>query len=596
MAKPRYADRLLLQRLFQQIRSHWPHIMLIFLLDLLAVPLALLGPLPLKIAVDTVIGTNPLPPFLHAVLPAAAVQTALTLLLFAAVLQVLVVLLSRLRDLATHVLQTYTGEALTLSFRSTLFHHVQRLAFTFHDSHGTADTIYRIQYDAPSIQWLTIYGAIPLVTAGLTLVSMIYVTARLDWQLALVALAVLPFLAVFPRIYNRRMRGRYIDVKELESATLGIVQEVLAAIRVVKAFKREDYEQERFERQSSASMQGRVRLAVAEGAFSLLTNVTTAIGTATVLYIGVRSVLAGSLTLGDLLLVLSYLTQLYGPLQTISGKVADLQWALASLQRAFELQDERIEVNERPHARALKRCAGAIALQEVSFAYDPQYPILDRVSFTLEAGTRLGIAGRTGAGKSTLVSLLARFYDPIGGRILLDGVDLRDYKLNDLRNQFAIVLQEPVLFSTSVAENIAYGRPGADCKDIEAAARAANAHDFIKALPGGYDTLVGERGLRLSGGERQRIALARAFLKDAPILILDEPTSSVDAVTEASIIDAMNRLMNGRTTLMIAHRLSTLDVCDARIDMEYGRIIHATGRIGHADLTCTNGQVNLTSR
>jgi ATP-binding cassette subfamily B protein len=225
-----------------------------------------------------------------------------------------------------------------------------------------------------------------------------------------------------------------------------------------------------------------------------------------------------------------------------------------------------------------------VEFRGVGFAYDAQNLILDDVSFAIQAGTRLGIAGRTGAGKTTLVSLLMRFYDPSAGQILLDGVDLRDYKLADLRRQFAIVLQEPVLFSTSIAENIAYGRPGASFQDIAAAARVANAHDFISALPDGYDTLVGERGMRLSGGERQRIALARAFLKDAPILILDEPTSAIDTATEAMIIEAMQRVMAGRTTLMIAHRLSTLDVCDARIVIEHGHIANAMGQVEYAGL------------
>jgi ATP-binding cassette subfamily B protein len=281
---------------------------------------------------------------------------------------------------------------------------------------------------------------------------------------------------------------------------------------------------------------------------------------------------------------MAYLTQLYGPLAAIGDKIIGLQSYVASIKRAFELLDEVPDVAERPHARTLKRADGAVEFHGVGFAYDSQNPVLDDISFAIPAGTRLGIAGRTGAGKSTLVSLLMRFYDPSAGQIFLDGVDLRDYKLADLRHQFAIVLQESVLFSTSIAENIAYGRPGASFQDIVEAAKVANAHDFISALPDGYDTLVGERGMRMSGGERQRIALARAFLKDAPILILDEPTSAIDVATEALIMEAMQRVMAGRTTLMIAHRLSTLDVCDARIVIEHGRLVEATGNI-HMDMS-----------
>jgi ATP-binding cassette subfamily B protein len=486
--------------LLQQTRPYWHHIVGIFLLDLVATPLALLGPIPLKIAVDTVLGSDPLPGFLDTLLPDVGRHGSLWLLSVAAVLQVLVVLFSQLQVLGSYVLRTHIGEGLTLDFRARLFQHVQRLAFSFHDARGTADTIYRIQYDAPAIQWLTIHGVVPLVAAAVTLLSMIYVTARFDWQLALVALTIVPVIAILPQVYSRRMYGQYRDAKELESSTLGIVQEVLTALRVVKAFGREEHEQERFIGQSSAGMRARIRLAFAESAFGLLINVTTAVGTALVLFIGVRGVQTERLTLGELLIVLAYLTQLYGPLSTIGDTVARLQASLASIRRAFELLDEVPEVAERPRARVLKQTSGAIEFRQVAFAYNGQHRILDNVSFAIRAGTRLGIAGRTGVGKSTLVSLLTRFYDPHAGQILLDGVDLREYKLADLRHQFAIVLQEAVLFSTSIAENIAYGRPRATFQDIVAAAKAANAHDFIVDLPNGYDTLVGERGMRLSGG------------------------------------------------------------------------------------------------
>ena len=579
MATTRASQQTLSRRLLHQVWPYWPYVVGIFLLDLVATPLALLGPVPLKIAVDTVVGSQPLPSLLRALLPDPATHSKLLLLGVAAGLLVFVVFLTHLQALGSYVLRTHTGEWLTLHFRGLLFRHVQRLAFAFHDARGTADTIYRIQYDAPSVQWLTIHGAIPLLTSAITLLSMLYVTACLDWQLALVAMSIIPFLMAIPKIYDCRMRGQYTSVKELESSSLGIVHEVLTALRVVKAFGREDHEQERFVAQSTAGMGARIRLAFAESAFGLLSNVMTAIGTALVLYIGVRSVLVSRLTLGELFMVITYLTQLYAPLNAIGDKIIGLQTYIASIKRAFELLDEVPDVAERPHARPLKRATGAIEFCDVGFAYDRENLVLDGVSFAIAAGTRLGIAGRTGAGKSTLMSLLMRFYDPSRGQILLDGVDLRDYKLAELRNQFAIVMQETVLFSTSIAENIAYGRPGASFQDIVTAAKVANAHDFIVTLPDGYDTLVGERGLRLSGGERQRIALARAFLKDAPILILDEPTSAIDVVTEALIMEAMQRVMAGRTTLMIAHRLSTLEVCDARLVIEHGRLVEATGNI-----------------
>ena len=278
------------------------------------------------------------------------------------------------------------------------------------------------------------------------------------------------------------------------------------------------------------------------------------------------------MTVGELIYVLHLVAQLYEPLKTISKKMTSMQSHLAGAERVFALLDESTDVVERPDARPLVRAAGAMAFRHVSFAYEKEWPVLQDISFEIGPGTCLGIAGTTGAGKTTLVSLLTRFYDPTAGEILLDGVPLCDYKLADLRNQFAIVLQEPVLFSTSIAENIDYARPGASESEIVAAAKAANAHDFITRLPQGYETLVGERGMRLSGGERQRISIARAFLKDAPILILDEPTSSVDMKTEAAIVEAMERLVQGRTTFIITHRPSALRHCDVIARIDGGRL------------------------
>jgi ATP-binding cassette subfamily B protein len=273
---------------------------------------------------------------------------------------------------------------------------------------------------------------------------------------------------------------------------------------------------------------------------------------------------------------MGYLAQLYLPVQVISKSITSMQSALAGAERAFALLDEVPDVAERPDGRPLGRAAGAVSFRAVSFAYDGGAPVLRDVTFEVPPGTRLGIAGETGAGKTTLIGLLARFYDPTAGQILLDGIDLRDYRLADLRQQFGIVLQDTVLFSTTVAENIAYARPQATEAEIIEAAKAANAHDFILGLPDGYQTVVGERGMRLSGGERQRIALARAFLKDAPILILDEPTSSLDERTEAGVMEAMERLMRGRTTFMIAHRLTTLANCEVRLEIEDGRVRQVT--------------------
>jgi len=577
-------DLLLMQRLARFSRPYLLHILGLCLLSFVATPLTLLSPLPLKIAVDTVIGSKPLPGFAAALTPDSFEQSAGAMLALAAGLLLAVTLATQLVSVGTAILRTLTSEKLLLAFRAVLLRHVQRLSLTHHDQKSTADSIYRIQYDANAIQYIAVDGVIPFVTAGLTLVGMIYVTVLLDWQLALVALSVAPPLILIARHRRRRLRSISREVKRLESSVLKVVQEVLGTLRVVKAFSQEDREHERFVQHSTHGMRRRIALAFVEGRYGTLNAMVTAVGTATVLVVGVRHVQAGTLTLGDLLMVMAYIARLYEPLRTIGRKAGSLQSHLASAERAFELLDTEPDVVERPLARRLQRARGEIVLQNVGFSYRKGSPVLRDLSFRIPAGTRVGISGRTGAGKTTLASLVMRFHDPDAGRILLDGVDLRDYKLADLRDQFAIVLQEPVLFSTTIAVNIAYGRPDATQSDIEKAARLANAHDFILGLPEGYDTEVGERGMMLSGGERQRISLARAFLKDAPILILDEPTSSVDTRTESAIMEAMERLMQGRTTLIIAHRQSTLKGCALQVDLDAEGNLHGSSAMSDLDL------------
>jgi ATP-binding cassette subfamily B protein len=540
---------------------------------MLAAPLALAAAVPLKIAVDSLIGSRPLPGLLAACLPAGTHSGSAIALASVAALMVVIAVLTQLLNFASSILRSYTGEHLVLHFRARLFRHCQRLSLAYHDSRGTSDSTYRIQWDAPCVQWIIVDGLIPLASAGLTLVLMFAVVVRLDWRLGLVSTGVCPLLFLITRRYKIRLRARSHDVKEFDSSVLSLQQEVFSAIRVVKAFGQEDREHVRFIERAKAGLWARVKLAMEESSFAALMSMTFAIGMATVLFIGVRDVQSGNLTLGELLLVVTYLVQVYAPLELISKKIGDMEASLVSAERAFSVLDEATEVAERTDARSLCRATGAISFRDVSFAYTPGRSVLSGISFEVPSGSRVGIAGTTGAGKTTLVSLLTRFYDPTAGQITLDGIDLRDYRLADLRGQFAIVQQEPVLFSASIAENIAYARPDAALEEVIAAAKAANMHDAIIRLPNRYDTQVGERGMQLSGGERQRISLARAFLKDAPLLILDEPTSSVDIVTEAAIMEAFDRLINGRTVFIIAHRLTTLDGCDIQLRLERGSLV-----------------------
>ena len=570
-------DLALYRRLVRQVAPSWRLVVGVFLVGLLASPLALLAPLPLKIAVDTVLGTHPLPRVLDGLLPEGARSTSALLVLVGA-LAIVITVASQLQAAAQKYLTVLAGERVQLAFRARIFRHLQRMSLSYHDTIGTADSVYRIQQDAPAIRSIVIDGFIPLVSSAVTLASMIYVTVRIDWQLALVALAASPPLLMIARAYRPRLRAQSRDVRRLESAALAVIHEVLGALRVVKVFGQEEREGDRFVRRSDEGVRGRVRLALGEGRFSVALGLLVGIGTTLVLFLGIAHVQAGTLSLGSLLLVMGYVAKLFDPMKTIGRKVATLQGYLASAERAFAVLDQEPDVEERPDAHPLERARGSITFEHVSFSYAPDRRVLHDVSFTIAAGTSVGIEGTTGAGKTTIISLLTRLYDPTEGRVLLDGVDVRDYRRADVRRQFAVVLQDSVLFSASIAENIAYAVPGASRDEIVVAARVANAHEFIERLPQGYDTEVGERGVKLSGGQRQRIALARAFLTDSPVLILDEPTSGVDAHTEAAIVEALGRLQEGRTVIIISHRPSAVARCTAMLTIERGRVVADTSR------------------
>ncbi len=566
------AESTLYRFLVQQGRPYSRNLAAILALSLLSAPLALLTPVPLKVAIDSAVGSRPPPAFLRPFLG----DTHSSILIGVVILLLVVALMSELQQLALSQMRAYTGEQIVMRLRTRLFGHLQRLSLSYHDAQGTPDSVYRLQYDAATIRYVVVDGLIPFIAAGVTLASMIIVTARIDWQLALVALAVSPFLYLSAAIYRRRMRTGARGVKKLESEALGVVQEVLTVLRVVKVFGQEQREEERFARCATSGVRARLRLVLLDGLFGLLVGAITAAGSGAVLLIGVSHVRSGAMTLGDLVLILGYLTQLYVPLKTMSKQLNQVQDSMASAERIYSLLANEPEVPEHPGTPSRSRSSGALVFDNVSFAYDGRTPALRNVSFKIEPGSRVGVEGFTGAGKTTLVSLIARFYDPSAGRILLDGVDLRDYRLEDLRRQMAFVLQEPVLFATSIAENIAYARLDATEDEIVAAAKTACAHEFITALPDGYETLVGERGMRLSGGERQRLSLARAFLKDAPILILDEPTSALDAATEAELLVLQERVMEGRTAIVVAHRPRLLEGCDLRLRVESGALVTRT--------------------
>ncbi len=572
------------KRLAILARPMWLQLTGIIGLTLLATPLALLSPLPLKIAIDSVLNDLALPHWLSQLLPAAASSSKRSELFVAAGLLLAVAMLASLQSLASWLLQTYAGEKLVHDFRGQLLWHVQRLSLAFHDRRGPNDTAYRIQYDAPAVQNILIQGAVPLVTSGFSFVAMLWVTACINWQLAIISVLLSPLLFLLARNSSRKVRAGYDEVKQLDSSAMLVMHEALSSVRAVKAFVQEGYEDELFRRKSRLRMREQVRLASIQASFHVLIGLTIALGTAAALVVGVSQVQQGRISVGELLLVMAYMAQLYEPLRTISTKIPELQSSIVSAERAFSLLDECPEPAEVGTPLPKQRVRGEIEFKQVSFQYTAGRRVLDNISFKIPAGCCVGIVGPSGSGKTTLFNLLTRFYEPMEGQVLLDGVDLRNCKLTDLRRQFSIVLQEPMLFSTTVAGNIAYARPNASRSEIVGAAKLANADKFILRLPNGYDTPIGEGGARLSGGERQRVAIARAFLNDAPLIILDEPTSAVDIKTESIIMEAVEKLMRGRTTFMIAHRLSTLERCDVVLVMKEGRLNMVTSDLAEAKL------------
>jgi ATP-binding cassette, subfamily B, bacterial len=563
----------ILFRVFGLAKPYWFQLLVLFFINLLSTPLALLNPVPLKIVVDTAFGEEPLPGPIRRLFPPDFDFSLTWILALASGLIIVTALLSQVQGLFSWILQSYTGEKLVQKFRAVLFNHIQRLSLAYHDRTGISDSIYRIQYDAYAIWTLVVNGLSPFVTNLFTVAGMLYIMAVINLNFSLIAMAVMPGFIYFTRRSSAKLKTEWFKVKEVESSAMAVVHEAMSALRVVKAFVQEDYEERRFLKRSTEAVKGQMRLAYIGGWFNLVIGLLVAAGTALVLYLGALYVHQGRITLGELIIIMTYLAQLYGPLQALSRHITGLQQSLVGIERAYALIDSEKDVREAEHPVPVRNLTGLVVFDRVVFEYKPGEPVIRDLSFEIKPGQRVGIMGTTGSGKTTMLNLLARFYDPSSGSIVVDGRDIRDYRLSDYRSQFSIVLQEPVLFSTTIGENISYGRSDAGLHEIHEAARAANAHGFISKLEKGYDSEVGERGMQLSGGERQRISIARAFLKNAPILILDEPTSSVDIATEASIMEAMDRLMEGRTTFLITHRLETLIKCDALIHLENGIMV-----------------------
>jgi ATP-binding cassette subfamily B protein/subfamily B ATP-binding cassette protein MsbA len=538
------------------------------------VALGALQPWPLKIVIDNVLDSadHPLPEPWRSWVEGFTGGSLVALLVLVVAGGVLLQIVNQLVTAYATRIQADTGQRMVYRLRERLFDHLQALGLHHHVKTTTGDAVYRIDADAYAVDSLVMSGLLPLATAVATLVVMFAILARLELSVALLSLSIVPFLFLCLRYYTRTLAARMERVKELESGLIARLYEVFSAIRLVKSFARETHEADRYARAGREVMAARIAVTWQEALFGALVGTITILGTALVVVVGGVHVLRGRMTLGELTVVIAYLGAVYGPLSSIAHTTGSLQGAVAGARRVRAALATLPETRDRPGAIEAARLTGEIRFENVGFAYPDGTNVLDGITFSARPGEMVAIVGLTGAGKTTLVSLIPRFYDVTRGRILLDGVDVRDYRIRSLRGRIAIVLQDPVLLSGTIADNIRYGRLEATDDEVEQAARAAHAHEFVARLPKQYETEIAEAGGGLSGGERQRLSMARAILKNAPILLLDEPTSSLDAISEEVVFAALRRLRAGRTTLVIAHRLSTVRDADRILILDGGRI------------------------
>jgi len=576
-----------LGRAFQFFRPDASRLTAVGALMLLSIGANLLKPWPLALIVDSVLGDKPLPAWLRS-MSGPLDKSGLLLALAAGVLVL------QLGQSALSSAQNYIAIQVGLRglrrVRDEVFACLQRLSLRFHQGSRSGDIIHRAAWDTYSFQTLFQQGMVTAGTALLSLVLMVVVMIQVNVQLTLVSLALVPALVLVIRHFGRRMTERGADAQQADSQVTSFVQQSITALPLIQSYTREEQEQSAFTSRTSTAMDKRLTQHGWELLYWLAISAVFALGTAGIVWLGSRQVLAGTLSIGELLIFLAYLTHLYEPLNQLSHVGATVANAIVGTQRVFEILDTPEEVKDAPDARPVVNsrqpsstttqtgvgtllASGAIEFTNVSFSYQKEQPVLRDVSFRIGAGQSAAIIGPSGVGKTTLLNLLPRFFDPTEGAVKLDGADLRGLRLKDLRRQVALVLQEPILLPAGIAENIAYGNPQASRAEIEAAARSANADKFIAKFQNGYDTVVGDGGTRLSVGERQRLNLARAFLKNAPILLLDEPTSALDADSEALVVASLFDLMKGRTTLMVAHRLTTISRVDKILVLQDGRLI-----------------------
>ena len=537
----------------------------------------LLQPWPLKIVLDNVLKSREIHGWLNGFIQSTVGPDRLAALEFAAVAVLAIALLDAVCSYTEKYVTTSVGQWVTHDLRLMLYHRIQRLSLAYHDQTQTGDLLSRVTSDIDAIQSFIASGLLTALVNSMTLVGMVSVMFYINWRFTLIALSVAPVLAAVVFTYTRRIKKASRQVRKKEGEIVSVIQEVLSSIRVVKAFAREDYEERRLEEESLEGIEIALRARGLKAKLAPFVDIIVAIGTAMVLWFGARMALNGTLSAGSLIVFIFYLGKMYKPMQELSKMTDAYSKASVGYERIKEILDTEGEVKDIPGARRAPYFKGRIEFDRVNFSYSPDVPILKDVSFQIEPGQVAALVGPTGAGKTTLIGLIPRFYDPTSGVVRIDGTDVRQFRQKSLRQQISLVLQETLLFHGPIWNNIAYGKPSASRGEIFRAAELANAHEFIEKMPDGYNTIVGERGMTLSGGQRQRIAIARAIIRDTPILILDEPSSGLDAASEKLVFEALDRLMENRTTIVIAHRLSTIRRANVIYAVKDGAIVeHGT--------------------
>ena len=559
-------------RITDLLYPHWRTLTFAFIAVIGESLTDLLAPWPLKIVFDYVFGSKPMPDWLAAMVSLIGTDK-FSILNFAVLAVIVIAVFGAISSYVEKYLTTSVGQWVMHDLRRVLYSHIQRLSLSYHDQKRTGDLISRCTTDIDAVQSLISQVMLGMLVNILTLAGMMVVMLYLNWAFTVITLLVAPALFFVVYHYTHRIKNASRAMRRQEGEVVSVLEEVLSSIRVVKAFAREDYEQKRFERESRESVEKALEARNFKAKLPPLVEIIVATGTCLVLWYGARLVLTGSLTSGGLLVFLLYLGKMYKPMRELSKMTDTISKADVGWERIREVLEDETQVRDLPGAKRAPRFRGTIEFDHVRFAYNGNGPVLDDLSLQIEPGQMVALVGPTGAGKTTIVSLLPRFYEISSGAIRIDGFDIRKYRQKSLREQISFVLQETLLFRATVAQNIAYGKPQASHEEIVRAARLANADEFVDRMPDVYETMIGERGLTLSGGQRQRITIARAIIRNSPILILDEPSAGLDAESEKLVFDALENLMEGQTSIVIAHRLATVRRADVIFVIDRGRVV-----------------------